>query len=313
MALIAVIAVTVAAILFFTRSDSGKDSMPAASGIASANDKGPVAVITEDPSCAAWAPVSNNLTDGQENGWTARDPSIPATAWTPEQRGQYDAAGQAMRSAADQSVALAKLTPHRVMRELYEQFIAYARAYADRIPGYTPPDDYLARAANSASSAIGVVCSGIIYGSAAARGPLLPGQAPPRHVAPPGDPAQPQRFLLSADPICPEWASQLSRVNADTTAWQNIPVDIPASQWTPEQKAIMEAVKPVIKAHSDKIEQLGQRSNNPILKDFVDLCVQYLRAYALALPSYVAADGYLSNVNMYSASLIRAACAAVGS
>jgi len=41
-------------------------------------------------------------------------------------------------------VALAKRTPHRVMRELYEQFIAYSRAYADRIPTYTPPDDNFA-------------------------------------------------------------------------------------------------------------------------------------------------------------------------
>ncbi len=56
-----------------------------------------------------------------------------------------------MRSAADQMVALAKLTPHRVMRELYEQFIAYSRAYADRIPTYTPPDDNLALVAVSCS------------------------------------------------------------------------------------------------------------------------------------------------------------------
>ncbi len=42
-----------------------------------------------------------------------------------------------MRNAADQTVALAKLTPHRVMRELYQQFIAYARAYSDAIATYT--------------------------------------------------------------------------------------------------------------------------------------------------------------------------------
>ena len=61
-------------------------------------------------------------------------------------RAQYEAVGQAMRSAADQMVPLVKLTPHRVMRELYEQFIAYSRAYAERIPTYTPQDDNLALA-----------------------------------------------------------------------------------------------------------------------------------------------------------------------
>ena len=50
-----------------------------------------------------------------------------------------------MRNAADQTVPLAKLTPHRVMRELYEQFIAYARAYSDAIPTYTAGRQSLGR------------------------------------------------------------------------------------------------------------------------------------------------------------------------
>ena len=49
----------------------------------------------------------------------------------------YESVGKAMRSAADQTVNLVKSTPHRVMRELYEQFIAYARAFADTVPTYT--------------------------------------------------------------------------------------------------------------------------------------------------------------------------------
>ena len=56
-------------------------------------------------------------------------------------RAQYIAAGQSMRGAAAQTVGLVKLTPHRVMRELYQQFIAYARAYAERMPKYTPADN----------------------------------------------------------------------------------------------------------------------------------------------------------------------------
>ena len=59
-----------------------------------------------------------------------------------------------MREAADQTVALARLTPHRVMRELYEQAIAYWRAYADAIPTYESVDDHLAGVAVSTSSTI---------------------------------------------------------------------------------------------------------------------------------------------------------------
>ncbi len=145
-ALVAVIGVTVAVTLSVTGGGSGENpptTSPTSgnggnSEIASANDKGPATIITEDPTCAA---VSTNprRTRGPSSVTvgTARDPSISASAWTPAIRAQYEAVGQAMRSAADQMVSLVKLTPHRVMRELYEQFIAYSRAYADRIPTYT--------------------------------------------------------------------------------------------------------------------------------------------------------------------------------
>ncbi len=77
-----------------------------------------------------------------------------------------------MRGAAAQAVGLVELTPHRVMRELYQQFIAYARAYAERVPKYMPADNNLAGAANSASSALGAICAAITDGPAAARGPM---------------------------------------------------------------------------------------------------------------------------------------------
>jgi hypothetical protein len=122
--------------------------------------------------------VLNTLACRQDNGWLQRGPAIPANAWAPEQRAQHEAVGQAMRSAADQTVPLAKLTMHRVMRELYEQFIVYARAYVDRIATYTAPDDNLASIANSASGALGGICTAATNGSAAARGPLVALAAP---------------------------------------------------------------------------------------------------------------------------------------
>ncbi len=150
-AVLAVIAVTVVITVLVVGQDSGNSPSPTptptggpTSDIASVNDKGPVTVITEDPTCASTTPILQTLADLQANGWDKRDPAVPASAWTPPVRSQFEAVGHGMRSAADQMVALAKRTPHRVMRELYEQFIAYSRAYADRIPTYTPPDDNFA-------------------------------------------------------------------------------------------------------------------------------------------------------------------------
>lgn len=318
---IAVAAVAVATTLLFTHSGSGKDSSGpntappssgSTSGIASANDTGPVTIITDDPSCAAWSPIQNMLADTAKNGWLQRDPSIPADAWTSDTRAQYQAVGQAMRTAADQTVPLAKLTPHRVMRELYEQFIAYARAYVERIPTYTPPDDQLARAANGDTNAVASICTAISYGSAAARAPLIPAGPSPAQVASVGDLANPKRFLNSANPACADWKTADNQFIADTAAWREISPDIPAGQLSPEQKAINDAVAPVMRASADTIERLGQRSGNPTFQDFAVLTAQYRRAFAQAAPTYTPADTYLQSAASAASGMVLSACEAAG-
>ena len=179
-ALLAVIAVTVVITVLVVGKDSGDSPSPTTtstagppSDIASANDKGPVTIIIEDPTCEPTRPIFDTRASVEHNGWEARDPSIPAAAWPPAMRSQYQAVAEAMRASADQMVPLVKLTPNRVMRELYEQVIVYSRAYADNIPTYTPQDDKLAIVSTTVSNAIGYICAAISYGSAAARGPLV--------------------------------------------------------------------------------------------------------------------------------------------
>ena len=171
-AILLVIAISVGVTLFFTRGGSGGDgptstsSSPTAIGdVASANDTGPVAIITSDPTCASWRTVQDALAAAQSDDWSQRDPSIPASEWTPVQKAQFEAVGTGMRTAADQAVGFAKQTPHRVMRELYGQFIAYGRAYADSLASYSPDDDFLSRANVSLSSAIAGVCDAVAYGN----------------------------------------------------------------------------------------------------------------------------------------------------
>ncbi|MDY6996713.1 MAG: hypothetical protein SW019_08960, partial [Actinomycetota bacterium] len=143
------------------------------SDIASADDDGPIEIITEDPTCAPWSPIVDTFAETAAQGWNDRDPSIPGREWTPTQRAQHEEIAEAMRSAADQTIALVKLTPHRVVRELYEQTIAYWSAYADKIPNYAPSDNQLAKVASASSNAITYICAAIDFGSAASRAPLV--------------------------------------------------------------------------------------------------------------------------------------------
>jgi len=176
-ALLTVIAVTVVVTVLLVRKDSGNSSTPTTSSaplsdIASANDKGPATIITEDPTCASTKPILDTLAGQQQNGWDKRDPSIAASAWTPAVRAQYDAVGQAMRGAADQIMALAKVTPHRVTRELYEQYIAYSTAYATAFL-HTPRPTTIRSCRRDNSEHHRRHCSAISFGSAPARGPLM--------------------------------------------------------------------------------------------------------------------------------------------
>jgi hypothetical protein len=318
---VAVLATVLAAVLLFGGGGSGTNpkagnpdagsTEDATAGIASAHDTAPVSVITADPSCTAWTAINNELANSGQGLWNDRDRSVPASAWTPKERAQFAAAGQSMRGAAAQAVGLVKLTPHRVMRELYQQFIAYARAYVERLPKYTPVDNNLAGAANSASSALGSICAAIADGPAAARGPLVPPAAPPADFAPVGNLANPEPFLTTQNPACGDWKSALDQFGRETTAWQQMDPNIPAIYWNREQKAVNYKVASIMNAYAGKLEQLGRQSDNAVWQDFANLSAQYRRAFVVALPTYTPSDNHLANAANYLSTAILGACAAV--
>lgn len=320
-ALVAVIAVTAVVAVSCDRSggstnnangSTGAKPSPSgpASDIASANDTGPVGIITEDPSCAPWVPVNNTLAAIERNGWVDRDPSIAIADWTPELRTQYQAVAQAMKNAAEQTIPMIKLTTHRVMRELYSQFVYYARAYADSIPTYSVADNSLAQVAVSAHGLVADICDAITLGSAASRAPLVPPADTPSKAAPVGDPSNPVRLMSTPDPICQDLETTVREYLADAifNDWIKTNSDLPASQWSPEQLELSKAIAPIITDIANKVEQIGDRSSNPVVQDFLTLSALYYRAYVASLPTYMSADKPLYFVGQYTPGLVRSAC-----
>nr|WP_228768989.1 hypothetical protein [Mycolicibacterium malmesburyense] len=220
---------------------------------------------------------------------------------------------EAARKAADQTERLAETTPHRVMREIYEQFIAYARAYSDAIPSYTPPDDHLARVVTSTGAMVVYICAAVDYSSAAARGPLIGTPPPPTELSPLSPPGDTDRFMLSPDRICSDWSRALNEFNDHTKAWQALDSSKAAGDWTPKERATAEAVIPTMEQFADRIEELGRSSPNPVVQDFATLAAQYRRAYASSLPSYTPADSFLTSTSRNAASAVYEACQVVGS
>lgn len=320
--LLVVVVVTVVATLLITKDDPDQATPPTTSASApsttdssdfvSADDDGPVGIITEDPTCAAWTPIAETLSAQASKGWNDRDPSIPASAWTAEQRAQHEAIAKGMRSAADGSMDLAQLTPHRVVRELYEQATAYWRAYAEAVPTYSPPKDALAQVATSAANAISNICSAIAYGSAASRAPLVSPSPAPYGAGNPQLSEKPTRYVAEVLSVCSEWISAANKLDADTADWFATDPNMPATQWSSEQRAIYERTAPILQASADQMQNLGAQSLNPIFDDFAALSTQYRRAYVQSFPSYVPADAYLVNTAAELTAANSHACRAVG-
>jgi hypothetical protein len=320
--LLVVIAVTVGGTILFIRDGSDRnmpivaaDPNPSSSpsDFASANDKGPVKIITEDPTCAPWVGINNALAGRQNNGWRNRDPSSPAVTWRSEVRQMFTDVGEAFDEAADQTVPLVKMTPHRVMRELYEQFIAYSRAYSDSLPLYTEPDNHLANVAVSTTYVLTNICSAVDYGSAAARAPLVTQTGPSVGTNPLANPMKPKRFLTSPNPICSEWSSTTAQLNAEIAEWTKTDPNIPASQWSADQRALTDAVVGVLQTDADTMQSLGTRSSNPTLQDFAELAAMYQRAFVQSLPTYAPDDQYLFTAASQAAAAIHEACLSVES
>ncbi len=248
--------------------------------------KGRSAIITEDPTCDAWNRIADGLSAQERNvDWVDRDKAIPAASWTPQQRTTYETVAKAMRTASDQTVGLATATLHRVMRELYVQFIAYARAFDEKSKTYDANDRHLPEVVDGIAASLVNICAAITYGVCCKH---------KRHWSPPWrlHRSLPPSMILLIRPDSLMRAirfaltglrSLKSSIGIRQTGELYV-TDIPADQWTPEQKALNDAVVPIMNKFADDLERLGRSSRNPVLEDFAVLSAQYRRAYVLALP-----------------------------
>ena len=323
-ALVVVIGLTVVATLLVTRDGSGSGEPTASappstsrsadfSKIASAGDTEPVTLIAEEPTCSGWAPIAQTLVDVQRRGWNQRDAAIPASKWTAEQRRMYGEVASAMNLAADETVALALRTEHRVMREIYEQTIAYWRAYADATSDYVPQDDHLAAVANGLSSTVTWICAAIDYGSAPARILLLAPNVTPIEVPPPSGVFDPKPFINEDSTTCSQWHAMVDDYRVAIAEWQrSVDPAIPAGQWIPEQQRLFTEMVSVMGNNSGEIRQLGVQSRNPVWRDFASLAGAYRDAYVQSIPTYVPADNYLDSAASELVIAIDEACHAVG-
>lgn len=316
LALVAVIAVSVVATVLVLRPESGGGggSTPAAqngnSEFASANDTGPANVITEDSTCAAWGRIFKDYVDATKAvGWSNRDPQISHTDWDPQQKSMYEAVTKAQDVAAKGALNLMKTTPHRVMRELYGQFAAYAQAFIDAVPTYVPQNNNLAATTDSVSSAIGHICSAISYGSAAPAAAMAGQPQEPTQVSAPTE-GDATRMLMSRNRACDDFSALISTYDDATSEWREIDPNMRAVDWNAQQKAVSVAAASVMTDSASSLDEWGRKSGNSTLEDIAVLAGQYRRAFAQVIPTYTPADNSLGEAAVYLVRTINFACKA---
>lgn len=323
-ALAVVTVVAVAAVLVFTgdepRSSAsagrGADSTTSAARaanaapgtVASAKDTGPVEIITEDDTCGVWDNVQTAVSVARNSGWNDRDPWVQSSTWTPDQRSQFEAVGEALRTGADTAVQLVSQTPHRTMRKLYEAFIVYGRAYADGLLNYQPMDDYLAQTSVAAADAITSICSANRSKVTGVQAPKLAPVPPPS--APPvvGDPSEPKRFLTQPNPSCAEWMTNETALRDQLRNWSAMDPNIAVGQLDKEQVLTYADAARTANAFADTMEAGGRSSGNPVFEDFATLGAIYFRAYAQAVPLIWAGDNDMAEVGLAVNRLVTAGC-----
>lgn len=275
-----------------------------ASGFASENDEGPVSIITDDPTCDGWARITREYNaESTAVRWAERDASIPANAWTPEQRDMYNTMAKAMTTAADHTEALIKQTPHRAMRELYQQFSAYVHVFVPLIPAYVPENNRFVPVINALANSATDICTAIEFRSASTFAGRIPSVDPPSRLASTSGADASDLFLGDGNPVCADLASAVVAFDEQTRAWQALDPKLPAAEWSPDHRAVMDDVAPVMSANADNLERLGRASDNAIVEDFTVLAAQYQRGYVEAIPTYSSADNVLWQV---VASLVKA-------
>jgi hypothetical protein len=94
--------------------------------------------------------------------------------------------------------------------------------------------------------------------------------------------------------------------------WNNADHGAPAELWNPQQRALNDAVTPLLLNLADDVERIVQRSSNPVLQDFGIFSAQYLRAYVKGLPTYTRRDAELEGASRYTRLVITDGCRAAG-
>ena len=276
--------------------------------MASADDTGPLTILTDEPVCTDYQNTLADVSTAQRQGWADRNPDIPATQWTTTQHTMYEQMADALNTAADHYTLLAHRTPHRIIAELLAISIGSTRAYTNALPHYTATDNKLIRPSNNADHVLTNLCNTITTGSATNRAPLAPPMADPAIRPTPIDPDHPRTLMAKPDPICTNLHAVIDQYHTPLADWRAIETDIPATDWTPQQRDLNNTAAPLLHDQARQYLQLAGHTPDPLIADLLTLAGLYQHLYARTLGTYTPDDRHLYATAVYAIRTVANAC-----
>lgn len=115
------------------------------------------------------------------------------------------------------------------------------------------------------------------------------------------------------DPVCAEWAPIADAYAAKLKDWGSRSGDptLPASTWTPEQRALNLASIPIMRDQVEDLKRLATRAKDPFLASLLRAQAMYEDAFIPRLPNYEPSDRPLWQAAYDFSGAVRAACTTV--
>lgn len=94
------------------------------------------------------------------------------------------------------------------------------------------------------------------------------------------------------DPACSDWAALNNRylANGKRVEWMATDPNVPATEWSSQQRALTDAVIPTMKEEAAEVASLAERASAPALRMILQLRAEYEGKFAERLPGYVVSD-----------------------
>ncbi|CDO26678.1 hypothetical protein MMAG44476_09957 [Mycolicibacterium mageritense DSM 44476 = CIP 104973] len=112
------------------------------------------------------------------------------------------------------------------------------------------------------------------------------------------------------DPVCAQWERASASYGAKLQAWVKTDPRIPASRWSPKQRAVTLAVIPVMRDEATGLRKLADKAEYPLLAELLRGQAKYEDAYADRLPNFKPGDQALWKAASSLSGTVKAICSA---